>query len=72
MLGKYAYSGLFNGTNFWTNAQSRKIWYESETGRIGDPSGYVYEGSAESKGLDPTHCDAIPSIDGDIKAQFFP
>lgn len=70
-LGTYYYKGFSGGTNRWTNAFAKVIWYETETGRIGDP-GTVYEGAAEP-GLMPTNCAVIPNIDSTyLKAAFTP
>ena len=70
-LGTYYYKGLGQGTNRWTNAYAKVIWYEPATGRMGDP-GTVYEGAAEP-GLMPTNCAAIPNIDSAyLKAAFTP
>lgn len=70
-LGTYFYKGLGGGTNRWTNAYAKVIWYEPATGRMGDP-GTVYEGAAEA-GLVPTNCAVIPNIDSTyLKAAFTP
>lgn len=70
-LGTYFYKGLGGGTNRWTNAYAKVIWYEPATGKMGDP-GTVYEGAAEA-GLVPTNCAVIPNIDSVyLKAAFTP
>ena len=61
-LGKYIYKGFLTGRYEWTNVNSNVIWYNPTTGGMGDPNA-SYEGSDEKKGLNPTNCAAIPSIE---------
>lgn len=60
-VGEYKYDGLRLGTNYWKSAGGFFIWYDPATGAMGDPS-TTYEGSEEKKGLVPTNCAALPSI----------